>query len=187
MKKILIILFIVSFLTSFGQNENFPSQHSKLSKTSYTNDFFEIEIPISDKWHIQNKDEIKNMHNEKSGSGSTYASSVLLSMFKYKKQKRNKINYNFSLVYEKKQGSITSMTESLIELLEKQSFNIINVEPVQINETNFTAIKTNISDIKQDYLLIEKRGYFISFIFTYSTNEEKQQVYYFLENMKFNE
>ncbi len=212
MKKICYILVACLFFIDCSNTQNkFPKNfdYGKVENGTYTNQYFNLEVPINPNWIIQNKEQVNNIiekgsklvaNNNKNTKALIDASKIntayLLTMFKY--EVGAAVNYNPSLIIVaenikdtpgiKRGSDYLFHTKNILEQAQiKYNFEK-EIYEKQIGNSSFDVMESTIDvigkTITQDYISAIKNGFSLSFIISYLNEDEKKELYRIIENIK---
>lgn len=183
--------------------------YGRIKDSVYINDYFKLIVHIPHKWHIQSQDQIKEMAqkgdemiNDENLKRSVKASEVnvayLLSIFKYEVGAPVESNPSLIIVAEniKAFPGIKSGKDYLFhakKLLQQTSVQYTFTEPdkgKKIGGREFDLLIANagngIINIEQQYLSTVLNNFSLSFILTYTNDDEKNELLRILNNISFN-
>ncbi|SFT42129.1 hypothetical protein SAMN05216474_0468 [Lishizhenia tianjinensis] len=206
----LLAIALITLLSCNNQNkipENFD--FGQVSNGLYTNDYFEMEVHFDPNWAVQNKEEMNNlieMGNELVSEGdeemkklieaSKVNTAYLLTVFKYEVGTPVEFNPSFMIIAEntKNFSRIKDGGDYLVEAkktLKQTPMNYSFNKPVYekiINNTSYHILEAELSyvgkSITQEYISTVKNGFSLLFTLSYSTEEEKSELYKVLNKIK---
>jgi hypothetical protein len=208
----IIYLFIITVLLSCSdQNKNLPDNFDfgKTENGSYKNDYFNMEVLFNPNWIVQDKQYMNNIMERGSDlvtgdnknlkslfKASQVNTAYLLAVFKHEVGAAVEFNPNFMLLAEntKNLPGIKNGKDYLFhaEKLMKQTQMSYSFErevfEKKIGNSLFYVLETRLDYmgeiISQEYISTVKNGFTLSFIITYSTEEEKNELYEVINNVK---
>lgn len=208
----IIYLFIITVLLSCSdQNKNLPDNFDfgKTENGSYKNDYFNMEVLFNPNWIVQDKQYMNNIMERGSDlvtgdnknlkslfKASQVNTAYLLAVFKHEVGAAVEFNPNFMLLAEntKNLPGIKNGKDYLFhaEKLMKQTQMAYSFErevfEKKIGNSLFYVLETRLDHIgeiiSQEYISTVKNGFTLSFIITYSTEEEKNELYEVINNVK---
>jgi hypothetical protein len=208
----IIYLFIITVLLSCSdQNKNLPDNFDfgKTENGSYKNDYFNMEVLFNPNWIVQDKQYMNNIMERGSDlvtgdnknlkslfKASQVNTAYLLAVFKHEVGAAVEFNPNFMLLAEntKNLPGIKNGKDYLFhaEKLMKQTQMSYSFErevfEKKIGNSLFYVLETRLDHIgeiiSQEYISTVKNGFTLSFIITYSTEEEKNELYEVINNVK---
>jgi hypothetical protein len=208
----IIYLFIITVLLSCSdQNKNLPDNFDfgKTENGSYKNDYFNMEVLFNPNWIVQDKQYMNNIMERGSDlvtgdnknlkslfKASQVNTAYLLAVFKHEVGAAVEFNPNFMLLAEntKNLPGIKNGKDYLFhaEKLMKQTQMSYSFErevfEKKIGNSLFYVLETRLDHIgeiiSQEYISTVKNGFTLSFIITYSTEEEKNELYEVINNVE---
>lgn len=210
MKNLIILLSFLAISCS-GQEKNLPTNFDfgKTGKGIYTNDFFELEVNFNADWIVQDKQQLNQLvemgtemvtGDDQSFKSAVKASMVnvayLLTVFKHELGAPVDFNPSFMIVAEntqlhpgiKKGSDYLFHTKKLLEqsqmayYFEKEMFErrigskTFHILEAKIDHTNQTII--------QEYISTVTNGFTLSFIISFTSEDDREELYEVLENIK---
>jgi hypothetical protein len=209
--KIIYLFLITVLLSCSDQNKNLPDNFDfgKTENGSYKNDYFNMEVLFNPNWIVQDKQYMNNImergrdlvtgdnKNLKSlFKASQVNTAYLLAVFKNEVGAAVEFNPSFILVAEntKNLPGIKNGKDYLFhaEKLMKQTQMPYSFErevfEKKIGNSLFYVLETRLDYmgeiISQEYISTVKNGFTLSFIITYSNEEEKNELYEVINNVK---
>jgi len=203
------LLFCIATLTINAGNDNkqkdkvFPFNYGKIADTTYTNPYFNFEIPTPSNWVIQNKAQLEIVYNNTKDyleSSNEYVNKkleninlqdyVLLTLSKYELGTAVAINPTLIIMAESVLGSpgIKKGSDYLFHL--KQILKTLNIKyeiediekPFLFSDKEFYAINATRLDnndevaLYQQYYTTIQNGYALSFLLNYKEEDERQEL-----------
>ncbi|HWC54246.1 MAG TPA: hypothetical protein VG676_11730 [Chitinophagaceae bacterium] len=210
--SVVLVFLISACKDSAGIPENFD--YGKVENGVYKNDFFGFELPIPADWVVQDSDQMKKIseegqkiiseHNEELGKkikASEVRSAMLLSVFRYKDDSViGQFNPSFGIAVENL-GTFSSIKTPEDYLQQAKSLMIksgidykfpTGFVPVKIGGKNFTVMeltaiyKGNV-EVGQMYFCILDKGFAISIVISFGTDEQREQLRHIIGNIRFNQ
>lgn len=209
MRTFFLLLVSVSLL-SCKQQKNLPQEFDfgKTVPGKYFNSFFDLKIAFNPEWSVQNKKEMNDLvdagtdliaSDNKDLKFAVEASKVntayLLAIFKHDPSALMDSNPSFMVVAENtKNFSDIENGKDYLDiakgLLLDSGFNYSFSDDIyekKIGESSFYVLETEINylnqSIFQEYMTTLRKGFCLSFILSYSTVEEKEELYEIINNI----
>lgn len=208
----IIYLFIITVLLSCSdQNKNLPDNFDfgKTENGSYKNDYFNMEVLFNPNWIVQDKQYMNNIMERGSDlvtgdnknlkslfKASQVNTAYLLAVFKHEVGAAVEFNPNFMLLAEntknlpgiKNGKDYLFHAEKLMKQTQMPYSSEREVFEKKIGNSLFYVLETRLDYmgeiISQEYISTVKNGFTLSFIITYSTEEEKNELYEVINNVK---
>lgn len=207
-----IFIFLASSCKDSGRMpENFD--YGKVENSVYKNNFFGFELPIPADWVVQDTEQMKKIseegqkiiseHNEELGEkikASEVRSAMLLSVFRYKDDSVvGQFNPSFGIAVENL-GPFSSIKTPEDYLQQAKSLMLksgidykfpTGFVPVKIGNKNFTVMeltaiyKGNV-EVGQMYYCILDKGFAVSIVISFGTDEQREQLRHIISNIRFN-
>ncbi len=114
--RLVVYIFLLAVIYGCKESSKIPEKfdYGKIEDGKYTNEYFEFEIPIPDKWIVQSRDQVKQIQKEGEDSitkinkelaikvkESDISSAILLTVFKYRTDTTvNEFNPSFTILVE---------------------------------------------------------------------------------------
>jgi hypothetical protein len=208
-----IILFIPLFFLAIGctsEQKNLPTDfdYGTIGDGTYSNKFFEFELTFNPHWFVQNKEQMNDLvergseltaGNDKFMKAAVKASQIntayLFTIFKHEMGSAVTFNPSFMSIAENisKTPGIKSGKDYLFHVKNglKQSQVDYNFEEEiyksKILEKDFYVLESYMmvmgNTITQEYYSKVADGFCLSFIVTYSNEEEREELYEILESV----
>jgi hypothetical protein len=209
--KIIYLFLITVLLSCSDQNKNLPDNFDfgKTENGSYKNDYFNMEVLFNPNWIVQDKQFMNNIMERGSDlvtgdnknlkslfKASQVNTAYLLAVFKNEVGAAVESNPSFILVAEntKNLPGIKNGKDYLFhaEKLMKQTQMPYSFErevfEKKIGNSLFYVLEAGLDYmgeiISQEYISTVKNGFTLSFIITYSNEEEKNELYEVINNVK---
>ncbi len=211
MRKIICLIIVISTLSCTGQEKKLPNDFDfgKTEKGSYKNDFFQMEISFNPDWVIQDKQQMNNLvemgseivvgdnKNLKSAvKASMVNTAYLLTIFKYELGSAVEFNPSFMVVAENtknfpgiKNGSdYLFHARKLLEQSQMEYHFEKDVFEKRIGKANFHVMEAKLDylnkTIVQEYMTTVSKGFSLSFIVSYTNEDEKNELYEIIKKIK---
>lgn len=210
--KNIIYLFIVTVLLSCSDQKKKLPENFDFGKTengSYQNDYFDMEVLFNPNWIVQDKQAMNNLvtrgselvtGDNKNLKSIVKASQVntayLLAVFKHEVGAAVEYNPSFMIVAENTENfqGIKNGKDYLFhakKLLKQTQMSYLFEKEVfekKIGECLFHVMEAKLDYmgkiIIQEYISTVNRGFSLSFIISYTTEEEKNELYEVINNIK---
>ncbi|MDD7887277.1 hypothetical protein [Flavivirga sp. 57AJ16] len=211
MKKAISILWIGLLVLGCKKNTNVPMffDYGSVKEGVYDNTFFKFKLPINPDWYILNNDEADRLYqsgndlvsgNNESLKKTLDASMVnvakLITVFKLELGATDDFNPSILINAEnlKNYPGVDTPTKYLAQakaLIRRSAMDIEYIEEkdkVQIGSQDFVFMSLKNKgygyEILQDYYVTLKKGFAISFIMSYTTEEDKDVLYKMFDKLK---
>jgi len=212
--KIIILVLVVAALLSVVGCSNLSKKSLDLGTmegTKYSNEYFNMTLELPESWTVLSEDEKKELMNEgrevvagenkdfeEALRNNEFRSVYLISTYKHPLNTEVDFNTNFMSLAEKlsffqnvKDGK--GYLEESKKLLEKTQVPYIfekDISTEKVGNKDFYVMETYIEAgemrVTQKYYSIIEKGYALSFILSYSNDEDKKAVQDILNTVKFN-
>jgi len=211
MKKIIYLLIASLFFNCSNPKKNLPDNFDfgKTENGLYKNDYFNMEISFNPNWAVQDKQAVNNIVEKGNelitGNDKTFDSAVkaaqvntayLLTIFKHEVGAAVEYNPSLMLVAENiknfpgiKNGKdyLFHAKKILKQTQLPYSFNK-EVFEKEIDNSKFYIMEAELDymgkTIIQQYISTVNKGFSLSFIISYTTEEEKNELYEVINNIK---
>ena len=211
MKKIIYLIITTAFLGCTSQENKIP-ENFDLGRTengSYQNDFFKMEILFDPNWIIQDKKQMndliekgkdlvvgENEDLENALKAAQVNTAYLLTIFKYEVGAAVEFNPSFLVVAENTKNSpgikngkdYLFHAKNLLKQTQLKYYFEKEVFEKSIGGSTFHIMEAKLDymgkTIIQDYITTVSKGFSLSFIVSYTTEEEKAELYEILENIR---
>ncbi|CAL2079110.1 hypothetical protein [Tenacibaculum sp. 190524A02b] len=211
MKKVIYLFIATVFLNCSNQKKKFPENFDfgKTKNGLYKNDYFNMEVLFNPNWIVQDKQEVNNLiergsdlatgDNENLKSiikASQINTAYLLAVFKHEVGAAVEYNPSFMLVAENtknfpgiKNGKdyLFHAKKALLQSQMSYSFEK-EVFEKEIGRSSFHVMEVKFDYmgkiIIQEYISTVIKGFSLSFIISYTTEEEKNELYEVINNIK---
>lgn len=210
--KNIIYLFIVTVLLSCSdQKKKLPENFDfgKIENGSYQNDYFDMEVLFNPNWIVQDKQAMNNLVERGSDlvtgdnknlksivKASQVNTAYLLAVFKHEVGAAVEYNPSFMIVAENTKNfpGIKNGKDYLFhakKLLKQTQMSYSFEKEVfeqKIGKSLFHVMEAKLDYmgkiIIQEYISTVNRGFSLSFIISYTTEEEKNELYEVINNIK---
>jgi len=211
MKKVVSVLLIVFVIISCNKKTNVPMSfdYGSIENGIYDNTFFKFKLPINSEWYVLDNEEadaVYKIGNEfasgdnkslkKKLSASQINVAKLLTVFR--EEPGTNITYNPSIIVNAENLNNSPQVKSVNDylsiakkLLNNTAMDIEYLEQkdlVKIGSQDFGFLKIenkfNGTNIIQDYYVALKKGFAVSFIMSYTNEEEKDMLYEMFNKLK---
>jgi hypothetical protein len=209
--KIIYLFLITVLLSCSDQNKNLPDNFDfgKTENGSYKNDYFNMEVLFNPNWIVQDKQYMNNIMERGSDlvtgdnknlkslfKASQVNTAYLLAVFKNEVGAAVEFNPSFILVAEntknlpgiKNGKDYLFHAEKLMKQTQMPYSSEREVFEKKIGNSLFYVLETRLDYmgeiISQEYISTVKNGFTLSFIITYSNEEEKNELYEVINNVK---
>ena len=211
MRKTISLLIAIITLSCSVQEKSFPENFDfgSIQENVYQNSFFEMEITFNPDWFVQDKEQMNNLiesgkeltigDNKKLEAivkASEVNTAYLFNIFKY--EVGSAVNFNPSLMVIaentktlpgiKKGKDYLFHAKKMLEQsqldykIEKEVFEL------PIGKLNFDVMEAKLEhlnlQITQEYISTVIKGFSLSFVISYTNDEEKNELYLILEKIK---
>jgi hypothetical protein len=211
MKKIIYLFSVTVLLSCSEQNNKLPNNFDfgKTENGSYKNDYFDMEVLFNPNWIVQDKQEMNNAaergsdlitsDNENLKSilkASQVNTAYLLHIFKHEVGAAVEFNPSFMIVAENTKNfpGIKNGKDYLFHAKQflKQTQIPYSFEKEvfekKIGDSLFHVMEARLDYmgkiVIQEYISTVNKGFTLSFIIIYSTEEEKKELYEVINNIK---
>ncbi len=211
MKNVIYLIAAFAALSCTSPKKNVPLDFDfgKTENGKYTNNYFNMEVTFNPDWKVQNKSQMNDLIDagedlvageDKKMKAVIKASQVnaayLLTVFENEAGAAVDYNPSFMIIAEntKNLPGIKNGKDYLFharKILEQSQMEYTFEEELSekiIGEHTFYVMKANISylgiQITQDYITTVTKGFSLSFVASYSSEEQKAELYKVLSNMK---
>lgn len=208
MKKIFAFILTLSALVTFGQEANKGFDYGIVSEGVYTNSFFEMKITFDPSWVVQSQEQVDQLVEKgqdlitddeelkKSIEASSITTAYLLTIFKYEVGTAVASNPAFIAVAEnvKSFPEIKSGEEYLLQVKELLAQSQLSysfdkeIYEKKIGNLKFSVLEAEMdvygSKIVQEYISVITDGFCLSYILTYTDDNEKKELYRIIDNIK---
>lgn len=211
MRKIIYLIISVVTLSCTNQEKRLPDNFDfgEIKSGSYKNDYFNMEILFNPDWVVQDKQQMNNLI-EKGGDlltgedgnlkavikASRVNTAYLLSVFKHEVGSAVEYNPSFMVVAEniKNSPGIKNGSDYLFhakKLLEQSQMSYYFEKEFYkktIGKSKFYIMEAKLDymnqTIIQDYISTVTNGFSLSFIVSYTTKEQKNELYKIINKIK---
>lgn len=211
MKKIFLLLIISLAFSCSNQEKNLPNNFDfgKTENGLYQNKYFDMEVSFNPNWIMQDKKGMndllergkilmasENKEMESVIKASMVNTAYLLSIFKYEFGSAVEFNPSFMIIAENinKIPGIKRGKDYLFhaqQQLDKSPLPYTFEKEIyekKIGKSSFDVLtchlEYNNQSIIQEYLTTLSNGFSLSFILSYSTEQEKDELYELINNIK---
>lgn len=211
MKNIIYLIIVTVLLSCSDQKKNLPQNFDfgKTENGSYQNDYFDMEVSFNPNWIVQDKQAMNNLievgsnfaiGDQKKLKSIIEASQVntayLLAVFKHEVGAAVEYNPSLMIVAENTKNfpGIKDGKDYLFHAkkLLKQSQMPYSFEKdlfeKKVGKSSFHVMEASLDymdqKIIQNYITTVNRGFSLSFIISYTTEEEKNELYEVINNIK---
>lgn len=207
MKVIVQLLIAITIISSYGQDKDFD--FGETEKGFYQNEFFNMEVSFDSLWVIQNKEQLNNLvkagtdlvaGDDASLKAAVKASKVntayLLTVFKYEVGAAVTYNPSLMIIAENtknfpgiKNGSdYLFHSKKLLQQSQMEYYFDKEIFTKKIGESEFHVMEAKIdylgTTIVQEYMTTVTKGFSLSLIISYTTEEEKEELKKIIDNTK---
>lgn len=198
-------------LTTASSGKNAKLDYGKIENNTYSNDYFNIQVDLPKEWAVQTQEQSKalveagkkfvgenNKELQRVINASELNSVYLLTAFQHEVGAAVDFNPSFSLLAEKvdqapgiKEGKdYLFHTKKLLEQANlgykfKENFTRIEVDGLKFDEME-TSVKYLDINISQEYYSAIDKGYALSFIVSYNSEAQKEELQKIIDSIKFN-
>jgi len=211
MKKIIYLFILTLFLSCSDQKKDLPENFDfgKTENGFYKNDYFDMEVMFNPDWIVQDKQAMNNLvevgsdlvtgDNENLKSIVKYSqvnTAYLLAVFKHELGAAVEYNPSFMIVAENTKNfpGVKNGKDYLFhakKLLKQTQLSYLFEKEVfgkKIGNSLFHIMETKLdymgTVITQEYISTVNKGFSLSFIISYATEEEKNELYEVIDNIK---
>lgn len=211
MKRLIILIISVTILGCTTEDQSFPDEFDfgKTESGLYTNDFFNLEISFDPNWIVQDEQQMNNLiemgEELMSGGNENFKTAVkaaqvntayLLTLFKYEVGSTVEFNPSFMVVAENTKNFPGIKTGKDYLFHAKRSLGLAAVDyyfekevfEKTIGETTFYVLEAKFdflnNTIIQEYIATVTNGFSLGFIATYSTEDQRKELYEIINHIK---
>jgi hypothetical protein len=213
MKPLTSLLLLLTILVSCKQTPKIPTDfdYGKTENNIYANKYFDFELPVPPTWVIQDKDQVKQLNQEGQKmlaeknktladqiKASEVSSATLLVVFRNKTDTiTGEFNHSFTVIAENLRG-ITSVKKGEDYLKQaKMLMQKSNMEyrfpnemyTAKLGNHEFDAMDVIMTiqgiDVHQTYYATIEKGFALSAIASYGTDEQKKEIADVLNGFRF--
>jgi hypothetical protein len=201
-------MFLLFSVSCFAQKLPDNFDYGKTEGHIYTNKYFNLAIDYPESWVLQNKEQVENLKEQGAEllttkdetlkavvKASEVNSATLLTVFKYEVGSAVDFNPSVMVVAENTKNSpgIKKGKDYLFHAKKfLQQSNLYTFEDAltsrKIGNKDFDVLHANLkymdNIIKQEYITTVVNGFSLSFIVTYLTDEQKNELYRILDKVK---
>ncbi len=205
-----LVLIISGTSCSSSEEKNLPENfdYGTVGKGTYKNNFFNFDLSFNSHWFVQDEDQMNNLvkagnelvigddNDLKSAvEASKVNTAYLLAIFKHEIGSAVEFNPSFMAMAENTKNSPGIKTgkdylfhakKGLQQSKVDYSFNK-EVYPTEIGDKTFYVLEGEMhfmgNNIMQEYYATVTKGFSLSFIVTYTTQEEKDELYDILNSI----
>ncbi|NER14962.1 hypothetical protein GWK08_16010 [Leptobacterium flavescens] len=211
MKKLILLCFCLSITLGHTQTEDFD--YGSIENNIYSNDFFKLRLSLPENWVVQSKEQSEKLMElgkdlvagddqslRRVIKASEVNSAQLLTVFKHELGAAVEYNPAFMLLAEniKHAPGVKSGKDYLFHsrnLLKRSQMQLEFVsdtfELVKIGGRDFYRMDIGIQAggmiVKQSYFSTVINRFSLSFIYSYRTDEQKEELANVLQTLKFND
>ncbi|NMH88690.1 hypothetical protein [Flavivirga algicola] len=211
MRKFVSVLIVVLLVSGCKKNVNVPLSfdYGSVKDGVYDNTFFKFRLPVDPDWYMLNTDEADQIYKtgndlvsgdneslKKTLDASMVNIAKLLSVFR--SQPGTTIDFNPSILINAENlrsfPNVDTPKKYIIqakELIRQSGMDIEYIEEkdkVRIGSQDFVFMSVKNSyngfDIHQDYFVTLKNGFAVSFIMSYTNQEDKEALYTMFDELK---
>ena len=211
MKKLIYLIITITILGCTSQEKNLPKEFDfgKTESGLYTNDFFNMEIYFNPNWIIQDKQQMNNLieaggelatGDDKNLKAIVKASLVntayLLTIFKYEVGSAVEFNPSFMVIAEntksypgiKNGKDYLFHAKKLLEQTQMEYYFEKDVFEKTIGKSMFHVMEAKLNymnnTIIQEYITTVTNGFSLSYVVSYTTEEERSELYEIIDKIK---
>lgn len=211
MKKLIYLIAALLLLSCGKGSQNMPENfdYGTLENNVYKNRFFKLSVPIHKDWVVQNKEQMQSIvetgskmmtGDDKNLEAVVEASKIntayLLTIFKYELGAAVEYNPSFMVIAENishapgvKRGSdYLFHTKKLLQQGQVHYTFAEEMTEKTIGTASFDGMQGYLDlmgkKITQDYFTTIKNGFSLSFVATYTNEEEKSEIYDLIDRIK---
>jgi len=210
--RLSIFIFLMITAAACQHSSKIPDNfdYGKMENGVYTNNYFDFEIPVPDKWTVQTKEQVQQLR--KQGEDSAYGdnaelktkikaadiqTAILLTVFKNKTDSAiNGFNYSFIILAENLDNSGEKEGKDYLahaKEIMKQSNVSYQFSPEfyseKIGNKKFdgmdVSLIANADNVQQSYYSRIDRNFALSFIISYASNEQKTELKNIINKIRF--
>ena len=211
MKTLIYLLAAAVLVGCSSQEKNLPESFDfgKTENGTYKNDYFNLEITFDPNWIVQDKQQMNDLVDLGSemvaGDNESLKSVVkaaqvntayLLTIFKHELGAPVEYNPSFMAIAENtknspgiKDGSdYLFHAKKMLEQTQIQYYFDNDISEKKIGKSKFHVLEAKLDyvgkTIIQEYICTVSKGFSLSFIISYTTDAEKEELYQIIDNMK---
>lgn len=211
MRKVIYLIIATILLGCSSQEKNLPDNFDfgKTNNGTYRNNYFNMEISFDPDWSVQNKQQVNDLmekgtelvggedNNLKSAVKAAQVNTAyLLTIFKHEVGSAVEFNPAFMAVAENTKNApgikngkdYLFHARKLLEQTQLQYYFDREVYTKTIGKSTFYVLEAKFDimgkTLTQEYFTTVTKGFSLSFIVSYSTEEEKAELYRILEKVK---
>lgn len=211
MKNFIYILFTISILSCAKKEKNLPDNFDfgTTDQGMYTNDYFDMKIQFDPSWAVQDKQQVNNLVESASDitmkdnqnlksivKASMVNSAYLLTVFKHEIGTPVEFNPSFMVIAENTKNfpGIKDGSDYLFhakKLLDQTNLEYRYEKEVfekKVSNANFHILEAKIDipgkTITQEYYATVTNGFSLSFIASYMNEDERDELYQIINNIK---
>lgn len=211
LKKFIFLLVTIVFLSCINETKKLPENFDfgSIENYKYINNYFNLQIRFDSIWIVQTQQQMNsivkagnellndNDNLKDAVKASQVNSAYLFTIFKFEHGTVTKYNPSFMVIAEntKMYPDIERGRDYLFEaqkFLNQTKIDYtfdMDIEEKNISNKNFDVMyaETNLMGMKiyQDYFSTVNKGFSLSFIISYSNEEEKKELYKIIKNINF--
>lgn len=205
-------ILLLALLSGCKQSPKVPENfdYGKIENGVYSNNYFDFEIPVPDKWVVQNQEQVKQLQkqgedliagNNKELAAKVKAANVgtaiLLTVFKNKTDSNiNEFNSSFIILAENLGNSGVKKAEDYLvhaKAIMQQSSISYQFSPdffsERIGNKEFegmnTAMNSNGVTVQQVYYSMIDKNFAVSMIISFARDEQKRELKDIINKIKF--
>ena len=211
MKNLIYLIISITLFACNSKKDNLPKEFDfgKTKSGLYTNAYFNLKVNFNPSWIIQDKQQMNNLvemgNNLVSGDDNTLkavleASQVntayLLTIFKYEYGSAVEFNPSFMIIAENKK-SFPGMkngadylfhAKRMLEQTQLEYYFEKDFYDKTIGKTKFYVMEAKLNNlnktITQEFITTISDGFSLSFVASYSTEDEKNELYRIINSIK---
>ncbi len=213
--KWLASIFLFLILAACKESTKIPENfdYGKVENGIYKNNFFGFELPIPAEWAVQDTEQMKKIseegqqiiseHNKELGEkikASDVSSAMLLSVFRYKDDSVVvRFNPSFGIAVENLgthsaiktpeaylQQAKSLMLKSGITYKFPTDFVSLKLGNKDFTAMELTAVYKGDVEVGQMYYCTLDKGFAISIVISFGTDEQREQLRHIISNIRFN-
>lgn len=209
--RIVFVLLLAIVTCSFISDKGKKFTYGQIKDGIYTNSYFNMEMPLPDKWVVQNREQITRIEEkgreivagddkdlQRALKNGTLTSATLMVLYKYELGSAVDYNPSFSMVAEKvsEAPGIVDGADYLFNvrrLLQRSAVKIKcedgDFTPVTIGGEQFYMLKASMDymglTIRQQYYSTVKNGFALSMVVAFIDEDQKAELEKIIGTIKF--
>jgi hypothetical protein len=206
-----LFFFAIVLLAIAGckqQPKNFD--YGKIENGTYTNSYFDFEIPVPSNWAVQNKEQVQQLqktgedlvsgNNKELGAkikASNITTAILLTVFKNKTDAvTDKFNSSFIILSENLRGMPIKKGSDYLahakEIMQQSNMSyqfVPEYSTEKIGNREFDRMDVSLSgqaeNVQQSYYSVIDQGFALSIIISYGDDQQKAELKNIINKIKF--